>query len=110
MEYRYGPPVVNKFVHTMKQWASDPKNAAAWKDIMAASPSVTYDPFTDVEGNFTFGDGALVPGGQLSMNKARRMGWTGFVDTCESIFEMYREMAQLGMLPPMKTDAARPLV
>ena len=105
---RYGPPAVTKFTYTLQQWASDAKNAAAWKEIMAANPGVTHDPFTDVDGNFIFGDGAFscMP---LSPNKAHRMGWTGFVDARESVFEMYREMAQLGMLPPLTTDAARPL-
>lgn len=104
-----GPPLINKFSFTLQQWASKPENAAAWREIMAANPSVTYDPFADVEGNFTFGDAAFIHVGVLSMNKARRMGWTGFVDTRESIFEMYREMAVLGMLPAMKVDAAKPM-
>jgi len=44
------------------------------------------------------------------MNKARRMGWTGFVDTMEAVFEMYKEMGDLGMVPRMKVGEARPLV
>jgi hypothetical protein len=94
----------------MKQWASDPENSTAWHEIMTANPHITYDPFADIEGNFTFGDGAFMRIGPLCMNKARRLGWTGFVDTRESLFEMYREMSMLGMLPPMKLDAARPMV
>ena len=43
------------------------------------------------------------------MDKARLMGWNGFVDTLEAVFEMYYEMEKLGMLPKMKVDAARPL-
>lgn len=71
---------------------------------------LTNDPFTDIEANFAFGDGALPSGMTLSMNKARRLGWTGFVDTRESLFEMYSEMVQLGMLPPMKVDRAKALL
>lgn len=98
-----------KFIYTLSQWASDPDNAAAWKEIMAADPSVTYDPFADIYHNFTFGDAALMHVGELSMNKARRMGWTGFVDTRESIYEMYDELSALGLLPPMKANNPRPL-
>ncbi|KAJ5605694.1 hypothetical protein N7510_008475 [Penicillium lagena] len=105
-----GPPVTLKFSFTLQHWASQPENAAAWREIMAANPSVTVDPFQDVEGYFTFGDAAFGGIGQLSMNKARRLGWTGFVDTRESIFEMYHEMEGLGMLPRTKVDVARPLV
>lgn len=108
--YSGGPPVTRKFSFTLQHWAKQPENAAAWREIMAANPSVTVDPFQDVEGYFTFGDAAFGGVGQLSMNKARRLGWTGFVDTRESIFEMYREMEGLGMLPRTKVDVARPLV
>jgi hypothetical protein len=38
------------------------------------------------------------------------MGWTGFVDTMEALFEMYSEMHELGMLPKMKVDKPRALI
>lgn len=105
-----GPPLVDKFSFTLQQWASKPENAAAWQQIMDENPNVKFNPFADIEGNFTFGDAAFIHVGVLGMNKARRLGWTGFVDTLEGIFEMYREMAVLGMVPPMKVESARPLV
>jgi hypothetical protein len=78
---------------------------------MASSDGkITQDPFIDVEANFTFGDAALLISPSLSMNKARRLGWTGFVDTRESLFEMYSEMAELGMLPAMTVREAKPLI
>jgi hypothetical protein len=76
----------------------------------ASGGQVTQNPFTDVEANFTFGDAALLISPSLSMNKARRLGWTGFVDTRESLFEMYTEMGELGMLPRLKAPAPKPLV
>jgi len=48
--------------------------------------------------------------GTLSGTKVRKFGFSGFVDTIESVFEMYQDMAKLGMLPPMKVDSARGLV
>lgn len=71
---------------------------------------LTDNPFEDVEANFTFGDAALMKMGSICMNKARRLGWTGFVDTMEAVFEMYVEMGRLGMVPAMKVDHAKPLV
>jgi hypothetical protein len=50
---------------------------------------VTDNPFEDPEENFRMGDGCLIQMATLNMNKARRMGWTGYVDTIESIFEMW---------------------
>ena len=78
--------------------------------MAASGGQLTQDPFTDVEANFAFGDATLLVAPSLSMNKARRLGWTGFVDTRESIFEMYSEMARLGMLPPIKVPEAKPLL
>lgn len=71
---------------------------------------LSYDPFKDIEANFTFGDAALRKMSSLCMNKARRLGWTGFVDSIESVFEMYSEMNQLGMVPRMHVDKPKPLV
>jgi hypothetical protein len=106
-----GPAPTFRFSFSLTKWAQDPANAQAWRSLMAASGGqLTQDPFTDVEANFTFGDATLLVAPSLSMNKARRLGWTGFVDTRESIFEMYSEMARLGMLPPMKVHEAKPLL
>lgn len=107
----YGPPPTFRHSFSLKKWAQDPVNAQAWKALMDSSGGkLTQDPFRDVEANFTFGDAALVSIGALSMNKARRLGWTGFVDTLESLYEMYSEMAELGMLPRMKVTEAKPLI
>lgn len=87
----YGPPNKVTLQFMLTQWAKDEKNHEAWKQIMKDSGGrLTHDPFEDIEAHFTFGDGAIMGvGGLLSMNKARRLGWTGFVDTVESVFEMY---------------------
>jgi len=107
----YGPAPTFRYSFSLTKWAQDPVNAQAWKSLMDSSGGkLTQDPFKDVEANFTFGDAALFTSGCLSMNKARRLGWTGFVDTQESIFEMYTEMAKLGMLPSMMVHDAKPLV
>ena len=56
------------------------------------------------------GDGYLISMATLNMNKARRMGWTGYVDTIESIHEMYAENAKLGLVPEMVVSEVNPLI
>lgn len=86
----YGPPLVGRFSFTLSSWAQKEENQKAWKEIMKASEGkVTHNPFEDVEANFAFGDGAFMRVDCLGMNKARRLGWSGFVDTFEAVHEMY---------------------
>lgn len=106
----YGPPAKTRFNWTLSQWAGKPENHAAWKELMAKH-GLNHDPFEDIEGHFVFGDAAAWGLAMaLSMNKARRLGWTGFVDTRESLFKAYGELGRLGMLPPLIVDRAEPLV
>jgi len=106
----YGPPTKMRFAATFTAWAQDPTNQKAWQEIMKASDGrLTHNPFEDIEANFTFADAAWISM-MLCPNKSRRMGWTGFVDTFESVFEMYRDMETLGMVPRMKVDAPNALV
>ncbi|KAJ5239464.1 hypothetical protein N7468_004083 [Penicillium chermesinum] len=107
----YGPPLVHRASFSLVDWASKPENKTAWSQLQKESGGqLRSEPFDDVEENFVFGDQAFakVPG--LSMNKARRLGWTGFVDTFESLFQVYAEMGDLGMLPRLKVDRPEPLV
>lgn len=76
----------------------------------ASGGKVKTDPFEDVEENFIMADAAHATFGCMSMNKARRLGWNGFVDTVESLYMMFDEMAKMGLLPGMKVEGARPLV
>ena len=68
----YGPAVTNKFSFSLTGWANEKENQEAWKKT-----GVKFDPFEDVDANFTFGDAAFMRVGALGMNKARRLGWTG---------------------------------
>lgn len=106
----YGPPTKIRASMTFTAWAQDPNNKEAWQQLMKQSGGrLTHNPFDDVEANFTFADYAFMPI-MLNANKARRLGWTGFVDTVESVFEMYREMEVLGMVPAMKVKEPQPLI
>ncbi|KAK4987757.1 hypothetical protein LTR50_004410 [Elasticomyces elasticus] len=106
----YGPPAKPRFSFTLSDWATKPENHKAWQDIMKKH-NLTHNPFEDVEAHFTFGDAAAWGLAlALSMNKARYFGWTGYVDTLESLFKSYDELNKLGMLPPMVVEGARPLI
>ena len=103
----HGPPTKIRMSATLSGWANEEVNQKAWKEIMDSSGGkITHNPFDDIEGNFSCGDAAWITI-MLSVNKARLLGWTGFVDTMESVHEMYKEMADIGMLPSMKANKAK---
>lgn len=105
----YGPRRKLRFAWSLTAWAQEADNRQAWKEIMQKH-GLSHDPFEDVEGSFTFGDVvAWGPGVPLSTNKARYFGFTGHVDTLESMHLACREFHQLGMLPP-PVGESRPLV
>lgn len=107
----YGPPMRLRNSFVLAQWAADPSRKEAWKEIMAETGGqLTENPWDGDLKDFFMGDFAYLPFGTVSMNKARRYGFSGFVDTLESVFEMFQEMEKLGTLPPMKVNAAQPQV
>jgi hypothetical protein len=56
----------------------------------------------DIDRIFGFTDGSLLGATlDLTMNKARKMGWHGFVDSNDAIKEVLGEFAGLGMIPPI---------
>jgi len=106
----YGPPLNMRASFSLVEWAKDPVNKKVWQEIMQQSNGkVNHDPFQDPVAHFSCADASWLTM-VLCPNKARRLGWTGFVDTMESVFEMYYEMVELGMLPPMKADSPKPLI
>jgi hypothetical protein len=66
----------------------------------------SQNPFADPKEIFPFLDGALWAGwrSNLSPHKSRKLGWHGFVDTYESIFVTLKELAEIGLLPPMNVS------
>ena len=100
----YGPGLPMRFSFTLSHWASQPENQQAWKEI-AEKHKLTHSPFDDLE-CWQFADAvgwALALA--LSMNKALNFGWTGHVDTLESLHAAYVELNKIGMLPPVVAEA-----
>ncbi|KAH6695610.1 hypothetical protein F5X68DRAFT_198644 [Plectosphaerella plurivora] len=104
----YGPPVRMRATYKLAEWAERKEVQTAWEEIRKESKSLK--PEAEIGPEVANGDYAYLSCGNVSMSKARRYGFSGFVDTLESVFEEYREMESFGLLPPMKVDAARPLV
>lgn len=105
----YGPPLGLDLKFSLAEWLKESNNKAVWEEIIADS-DVTANPFADGTAGQMMGDFAYIRFGTLSMNKARLYGFSGFVDTCESIFESFVDMERLGLLPPMSVSTARALV
>lgn len=105
----YGSPPSIKISRTLAEWSEDPENQQAWRKLMEASGGkLKVDPFEQSKGtDLFFGDWAFYKIGQPSVAKLRRFGFSGFVDTVESVFEMYKDMAQMGIVPPPNVDDAR---
>jgi hypothetical protein len=63
-----------------------------------------FDPFADRASTFGVTDSAIIGGWALSLSirKARKLGWTGSVDSYESVFYTLRDLAKLKVVPPMK--------
>ncbi|KAI7349842.1 hypothetical protein KC320_g5851 [Hortaea werneckii] len=105
----YGPPSSIRMSYSIVEWAKEEKNHQVWKKMMEASQGqLTVDAFESTD--FEMADFALYRIGQPSVAKLRRFGFNGFVDTIESTFEMYQEMARMGILPAPRVEAAEPMI
>jgi hypothetical protein len=78
----------------------------------SSNGKISSNPFEEsaLNDNFGFLDIFMNGIGTVSMNKARLLGWTGFVDTLEAAFESCQEMAEMGLLPPVVVDTPGPMV
>lgn len=107
----YGPPLKLNLKSSLVDWFRDGTNRATWKDIMSKSNGqIEANPFEDGSVDNMMAEFAYLRFGSLSMNKARILGFCGFVDSLESIFESYQDMEKMGLLPPMKVTSAKPLI
>ncbi|KAF2690074.1 NAD dependent epimerase/dehydratase family protein-like protein [Lentithecium fluviatile CBS 122367] len=103
----FGPPATYRIRFTLVDWAKRPEVQKAWEEIMAKNihKGTTKLQDMDIDRIFAFADGSLAGGTlDLSMNKARKMGWHGLVDTSECFREVLGEFVGLGMLPPVGSE------
>jgi hypothetical protein len=88
---------------TLTSWAHRGEVQRAWATLIQRH-NLKVDKLEDmeIERIFGFTDSSLLGIHlDMSMNKARKLGWHGFVDTNEAILEVLRDFARIGMLPPV---------
>jgi hypothetical protein len=99
----FGPPATFRVRFTLVDWAKQDKVQKAWEELIAEH-GLKVDKLQDMEIDriFAFTDGGLMGSPlDLTMNKARKMGWHGFVDSNDAIKEVLGEFAELKMIPPV---------
>ncbi|KAF1833745.1 NAD dependent epimerase/dehydratase family protein-like protein [Decorospora gaudefroyi] len=99
----FGPPATYRVGFTLTSWAKQEKVQKAWEELIAKHElSVNKLQDMDIDRIFGFTDGGLMGLPlDLTMNKARKMGWCGFVDSNDAIKEVLGEFAELKMIPAM---------
>ncbi|KAK5137858.1 hypothetical protein LTR08_006627 [Meristemomyces frigidus] len=98
----YGPKGITKKKFKMTDWAKRDEVQKAWEEL-AEEHGLAQEKLADVDRVFGFLDGVLCRSVPLnfSMDKSRKLGWHGFVDTSESLLEVFRDLAKIKMVPPV---------
>jgi hypothetical protein len=96
----YGGPGITRRKFSMVSWAQRAEVQNAWEGLRA---EYGLKEIKEVDRVFGFLDGTLVRSGGLlfSSDKARKMGWCGFVASVEAIREVFGELSGIGMVPPL---------
>ncbi|KAL5085829.1 hypothetical protein Trisim1_009899 [Trichoderma cf. simile WF8] len=105
----FGPAGRIRIARSFEAWAHKPEVRKAWETLKARhNLTPKPDPFDKVQDIFGLLDGEILGpwGRSLSMNKSRKLGWNGFIDTHESIFKTFEELAALKMIPPFQRPKA----
>lgn len=106
----YGPPASIRLSRSFKDWAQDDTNRRAWGAIMEKSAGEVKADVFEAGIDTEVADFVVYKIGVPSVAKLRRFGFNGFVDTMESVFEMYQEMAQMGGLVAPRVESANPMI
>lgn len=99
----FGPPGTYRVRFRLVDWARQERIQKAWEEL-TSKYGLTGGKLQDMDIDRIFGftDGSLMGTSlDLTMNKARKMGWHGFVDSNDAIIEVLGEFENLKMLPPL---------
>ncbi|KAK5071075.1 hypothetical protein LTR64_007578 [Lithohypha guttulata] len=101
----YGGKGTVRRTFTLASWAKQEKVKKAWSKL-AEQHDLTQKELVDVDRIFGFADGSLCRAGALlfSSDKARKMGWHGFVDVNESLLAVFDDLARIKMIPPVPKE------
>lgn len=99
----FGPPATYRIRFRLVDWAKQENVQKAWAELTQEHGLVGGNlQEMDTDRIFGFADSSLMGTSlDLTMNKARKMGWHGFVDSNEAIKEVLKEFVELRMLPPL---------
>ncbi|THV74701.1 hypothetical protein D6C97_06112 [Aureobasidium pullulans] len=107
----YGPPTRIRISRSAADWAKNDTNKTTYEQIIQESNgSIKTNAYEDNMEQFDMVDFVYYKIGQPSSAKFRRFGFSGFVDTIESVFEMYTDLAKMGIIPAPKVEAAKPMI
>ena len=100
----YGGRGVVRRRFSMVEWAKRDEVKKAWEEMRK---EYGLAEIKEVDRVFAFLDGTLVRAGALlfSSDKARKLGWTGYVDSTEAILEVFEDLAKIKMIPPLPQNS-----
>lgn len=83
-------------------WVKRKEVQDAWKSL-AEKNNLRQKELTDTDRVFGFLDGTLARAGplMLSMDKSRKLGWHGFVDSSESLRAVFEDLVKIRMIPDL---------
>jgi hypothetical protein len=98
----YGKKGVTRRRFSMAEWAKREDVQVAWKKI-SDEFGLSMPEEKELDRIFGFLDGTLCRPAPLlfSPDKARKLGWHGYVDSCDALRETFDDLAKLKMVPPM---------
>lgn len=96
----YGPKASVRMTFSLGDWAKRGDVQEAWKSL-AQEYGLSQTDMPDPETVFEFADFTICCPAtlDLSMGKSRKLGWHGYVDSAESLHEVFHEFVTLKMLP-----------
>lgn len=100
---RHGPPGRVRSTFNLIDWAQQSEVRTAWSELMKAH-TLVKDPLQDpTKSNFSSLQFSLTMSWswQASMDKARKYGWHGHVDSIESMKEVFERFVETKMIPPL---------
>ncbi|KAH8890631.1 NAD(P)-binding protein [Thozetella sp. PMI_491] len=101
----FGPAGEFKVRATYDAWSVLPEVKEKWAEIKSKyGLQHRTDPFENHQDVFGLLDGELLGnwGRSISMNKNRKLGWQGFVDSYDSFVATFENLAKLKMIPPIE--------
>lgn len=97
----YGPKGVCRSNFNLAEWTKKPEVQKAWSELKQEY-QLEFDPFAS-EGPFNSLQFSLTMSWSwaTSMDKARKFGWHGHVNTLDSMHAVFEKFVEYKMIPPM---------